>query len=144
MLCDARVMERRRSYAGRALLPVVVLLAVSGCGGASPGGSASCAGIVERAGITYLPVGLRRPVATTGRVLSASQPACDDMPGDNDPGEPASLVRVRALRGVAPRDALATVGRPGGPGSRYVVYVRLALVRKADGAPDALRRLLHR
>ncbi|MGN6780956.1 MAG: DUF6281 family protein [Marmoricola sp.] len=119
-----------------------VLLVTSACGTAGGGGAAgSCAGVVVRAGVTYLPWGIDRVIPTTGRVLTARMPACDDTPRDDDPGVPASTVRVRAIDGVPPGDALWALDGDGGPG-HHLLYVRRGFLREGETIAHAARRLL--
>jgi len=134
---------RRGWYGGPAAFLAGPLLLASGCSTASGGGAAgSCAGIVVRGAATYLPRSVDHPVRTTGPVLSARMPACDDTPNDDDSGAPASTVHIRAIRGVRLQDAFGVTDAPSSRPGHHLVYVRYRLVRHPHSAPAALQRLL--
>lgn len=93
-----------------AALAVATALVLTGCtsdwspGGT--GGAASCAAVLEYDGTTYLGHGdLKREPGTTGRVMDAVVPGCDDTGGLADP-EPEQKVRVAELEDVPPDTAV--------------------------------------
>lgn len=72
-----------------------------GTGEGGGGGEASCAAVIEYAGHTYWGRGgLTRDPATTGRVVPAVMPVCDDSGGQDPPTAPEQPVRVAELDGV--------------------------------------------
>lgn len=89
-----------------AALAIASTLALTGCSSEQPlggsGGAASCAAVLDYDGATYVGHSdLKRDPATTGRMVDAVVPGCDDT-GGLDP-VPAERVRVAELADV-PRD----------------------------------------
>jgi hypothetical protein len=100
---------------------------LSGATSASEGAT-SCAFVVRWRKRTYYPVAVKvSPLV--GRRLGAGQ-----MPGCG-PSEPPAPVRLAALPGASPRNAVVAVGW------NDMVLVRAALVRRGD-LPAAVRELL--
>jgi hypothetical protein len=89
-----------------ALLLAGTALASCSVGGDDGAGSASCAALLVRDGHTYRGVGgVKRDPATTGRLVDAVIPACDDS-GGRRPVEPDAGVRVHELAAVPVGTAL--------------------------------------
>jgi hypothetical protein len=85
-------------------LALAAIVALAGCASEqSPGGSAgaaSCAAVLDHDGARYVGHGdLKRDPDTTGRMVDAVVPGCDDTGGLVDP-EPAEQVRVAELADV--------------------------------------------
>ncbi|WP_155992885.1 DUF6281 family protein [Nocardioides sp. URHA0020] len=88
--------------------------ALVGCGSSTEGGggaSASCAAIVEYDGARYLGTGeVHRTPVTTGRVMPAVAPGCDDTGGQDDQTVQDTKVQVEELAAVDPRVAVLLNG----------------------------------
>ena len=125
---------RRLPLAGWAT--VAVLLAGSGCGGASRSQSsveASCADVLEWQGNRYLGHGSRVPVQPGEALVPATRLGCDDGNG----ASPDAEVRVARLAGVEPSVALAA------PGDARAIYVRDGQPVASGPLPPVLERALY-
>ena len=106
---------RRAVRSSCAVALVGTALAACSADGNGGTGSASCPAVVVRHGHTYWGVGqVKRDPATTGRLVDAVLPACDDSGGQR-PVEPDERVQVHELADVPVGTALLRDGR---------VYVR--------------------
>lgn len=124
-----------RAVASRVAVSLVVGFGgglVGGCSAVGGGGgdaAASCAFVADFGGRRYL--GLYEAEFALGEpVGTAVLPACDDTPGDGDPGVREREVRAYAVAGVDPSVAIAVDEVPGallvveGVGDQLPVEVR--------------------
>jgi hypothetical protein len=94
----------------RLLAPTVAVLACT-----APAAQASCVDVgIDRGGVRFGPAQVKGSVALTGPALRATSPRCNDvLIVDGDTGEVSgngegdARLRVRAIRGIDPRIALA-------------------------------------
>jgi hypothetical protein len=94
----------------RAVLSVVVVVAAATALARAPAASAACAAAVVVDGRVLLGAVVRSPSRLPPRMgpYPAISPACNDTGGD-EPDRPTTVLR---LRGLPPRVAVATAGRP--------------------------------